>query len=141
MEKVSLIGIDLAKNVFQLHGAAGDGSVLIRRRLRRGKVLAFLASVLAIGVASARRTGAGSWPRRTGPVPMSRRWRGAMASSAACSVAGGRRPRQRRSLLTSRSSGRPASTARRCNDLAASRRESAPGVWLHGRAQGAGWAS
>ncbi|WP_287208863.1 hypothetical protein [Mesorhizobium sp.] len=27
MEEVTIIGVDLAKNVFQLHGAAADGSV------------------------------------------------------------------------------------------------------------------
>jgi hypothetical protein len=28
MEEVSIIGVDLAKNVIQLHGAAADGSVI-----------------------------------------------------------------------------------------------------------------
>ena len=28
MEEVSIIGLDLAKNVFQAHGAAADGSVV-----------------------------------------------------------------------------------------------------------------
>lgn len=31
MEEVSIIGVDLAKNVFQFHGAAADGSVLFRK--------------------------------------------------------------------------------------------------------------
>ena len=31
MDKVSTSGIDLAKHVFQLHGASGDGAVLFRR--------------------------------------------------------------------------------------------------------------
>ena len=44
MEKVSMIGIDLAKNWFQLHGAAADGSVVFRKKLVRRKVLDFLAS-------------------------------------------------------------------------------------------------
>lgn len=35
MEKVTIIGVDLAKNVFQLHGAAADGSVVFRRKLSR----------------------------------------------------------------------------------------------------------
>ena len=34
MEEVSIIGVDLAKNVFQLHGAAADGSVVFRKKLR-----------------------------------------------------------------------------------------------------------
>jgi transposase len=37
----STIGLDLAKNVFQVHGIAGDGTVAIRRRLRRAEVLSW----------------------------------------------------------------------------------------------------
>ena len=44
MSEVSIIGIDLAKRSFQLHGARADGSVVFRRKLSRGKVLAFLAA-------------------------------------------------------------------------------------------------
>jgi hypothetical protein len=29
MGEVTIIGVDLAKNVFQVHGAAADGSVLL----------------------------------------------------------------------------------------------------------------
>lgn len=29
---VTIIGLDLAKNVFQVHGIDGDGKVLVRRR-------------------------------------------------------------------------------------------------------------
>ena len=45
MNEVSIIGIDLAKRSFQLHGARADGSVAFRKKLSRGKLLAFLASV------------------------------------------------------------------------------------------------
>ena len=44
MEQVNIIGIDLAKQGFQLHGARPDGSVAFRKKLTRGKVLDFLAS-------------------------------------------------------------------------------------------------
>ena len=44
MEQVSIIGIDLAKRSFQVHGARADGSVAYRRKLSRGKLLGFLAS-------------------------------------------------------------------------------------------------
>ena len=40
MEEVIIIGIDLAKRSFQLHGARADGSVAFRKKLRREKVLA-----------------------------------------------------------------------------------------------------
>jgi len=33
------IGLDLAKHVFQLHGVAGDGQVVVRRQLRRSELL------------------------------------------------------------------------------------------------------
>ena len=39
---ITTIGFDLAKTVFQVHGADGEGRVVLRRKLRRGKVLAFL---------------------------------------------------------------------------------------------------
>ena len=42
MTEVSIIGIDLAKSVFQLHGAAADGSVAFRKKLSRLQVLPFL---------------------------------------------------------------------------------------------------
>jgi transposase len=43
MENVSIIGIDLGKRSFQLHGAASDGSVIFRKKLSRPQLLAFLA--------------------------------------------------------------------------------------------------
>ncbi len=44
MEQVGIIGIDLAKRSFQVHGARADGSVACRRKLGRGKLLSSLAS-------------------------------------------------------------------------------------------------
>lgn len=35
------IGLDLAKNVFQIHGVDADGAVTVRKTLRRAQVLAF----------------------------------------------------------------------------------------------------
>jgi transposase len=42
MSQATIIGIDLAKRVFQLHGAREDGSVVFRKKLSRGQVLAFI---------------------------------------------------------------------------------------------------
>ena len=41
MAQVSTIGLDLAKNVFQVHGIDDHGKVVVRRSLRRGEVLTF----------------------------------------------------------------------------------------------------
>lgn len=44
MHETTIIDIDLAKRVFQAHGAAADGSVVSRKKLSRGQVLSFLAA-------------------------------------------------------------------------------------------------
>jgi hypothetical protein len=44
MEKVTIIGVDLAKSVFQLHGAAADGSVVFRKKLTRPQFRKFMAA-------------------------------------------------------------------------------------------------
>ncbi len=44
MEEVTIIGIDLAKNVFQLHRAAADGSVEFRKKLTRLQFRRFMAA-------------------------------------------------------------------------------------------------
>ena len=43
VSEVSTIGLDLAKNVFQAHGASSSGEVIFRRRLRREQVMTFFA--------------------------------------------------------------------------------------------------
>lgn len=45
MGAITTIGLDLAKNVFQVHGVDADGKVQARRRLRRGDVLKFFKAV------------------------------------------------------------------------------------------------
>jgi transposase len=42
---IATIGFDLAKTVFQVHGADAKGRPALRRKLRRGKVLAFFAGL------------------------------------------------------------------------------------------------
>ncbi len=39
--QVSTIGLDLAKNVFQVHGVDANEKVVVRKQLRRGQVVAF----------------------------------------------------------------------------------------------------
>ena len=43
MGEVTIIGVDLAKNVFQVHGAAANGSVLFRKKLTRPQFARFMA--------------------------------------------------------------------------------------------------
>ncbi|MDX1718399.1 MAG: IS110 family transposase [Anderseniella sp.] len=41
MEKISTIGLDIAKNVFQVHGIDEAGNIVVQRQLRRRQVLPF----------------------------------------------------------------------------------------------------
>jgi transposase len=43
MEKITIIGIDLAKRFFQLHGATADGQPMLRKKVSRSQLLSFLA--------------------------------------------------------------------------------------------------
>jgi len=63
MEEVSIIGIDLAKRSFQVHGARADGSVAFRRKLSRGRLLRFLASQPGCTVAMEACASAHYWGR------------------------------------------------------------------------------
>jgi transposase len=45
MEKIITVGLDLAKSIFQVHGIAENGKVLVRRTLRRSQVLPFFRSL------------------------------------------------------------------------------------------------
>ena len=45
MKEVSTIGLDIAKNVFQVHGVDRTGAVAIRRALRRSQMLAWFAKL------------------------------------------------------------------------------------------------
>ena len=40
-EEVATVGLDLAKNVFQVHAIGADGAVLVRRKLRRADLIGF----------------------------------------------------------------------------------------------------
>ena len=66
MEQVHIIGIDLAKQSFQLHGARPDGSVAFRKKLTRAKVLGFLASQPRCLVAMEACASAHYWGREIG---------------------------------------------------------------------------
>jgi transposase len=63
MLEVSTIGLDLAKNVFQAHGADSLGAVVFRKKLRRDRVLRFLADQPACMVAMEACAGSHYWAR------------------------------------------------------------------------------
>jgi len=63
VSEASTIGLDLAKRVFQAHGADASGKVVFRKQLRRGQVLAFFAGRPACVVAMEACSSAHYWAR------------------------------------------------------------------------------
>jgi transposase len=63
MDKISTIGLDLAKNVFQAHGATEDGTPVFNRKLRRGDVLKFFEKMPPCLVGMEACAGAHYWAR------------------------------------------------------------------------------
>src|SRR5215472_17007789 len=68
MEQVNIIGIDLAKRTFQLHGVRGNGGVAFRRKLSRQKLLTFLAEQPRCVVAMEACGSAHHWGRAIGDL-------------------------------------------------------------------------
>ena len=66
MSEASTIGLDLAKRVFQAHGADAAGKVVFRKRLRREQLLAFFAGRPACVVAMEACSSAHYWARAIG---------------------------------------------------------------------------
>lgn len=44
-QDIAVVGLDLAKRVFQVHAVSDEGGVALRRKLRRGEVLSFFATL------------------------------------------------------------------------------------------------
>ena len=68
MSDAAIIGLDLAKRVFQLHGSKADGSVAFRLKLPRARVLDFLASQPRCVVAMEACASAHGWVREIGKL-------------------------------------------------------------------------
>jgi transposase len=68
MSEIITIGPDLAKNVFQLHGADASERAVLRRKLRRGQVLEVLAGLPRCTVAMEACGGAHYWGREIGKL-------------------------------------------------------------------------
>ena len=45
MNEISIVGVDLAKNVFQLHAATAEGAVVFRRKVGRSQFAALMAKL------------------------------------------------------------------------------------------------
>src|SRR5215207_11769975 len=68
MGQASTIGLDIAKRVFQAHGADATGRVVFRKRLVRAKVLEFFAGQPPCLVALEACGGAHYWARELGKL-------------------------------------------------------------------------
>jgi transposase len=62
--KITTVGIDLAKNVFQVHGVDQRGKAVVRKRLRRNQVLIFFAQLRPCLVGMEACGGAHYWARK-----------------------------------------------------------------------------
>ena len=60
---ISVLGIDLAKNVFQLHGVDEQGKVVVRKQLTRPKLLPFVAQLAPCRIGMEACQGAHHWAR------------------------------------------------------------------------------
>lgn len=63
MDNVTTVGIDLAKNVFSLHGVDGQGRAVWRRTVRRGQLLAVVAQLPRCRIGMEACSGAHQWAR------------------------------------------------------------------------------
>jgi transposase len=63
VDQVTTIGLDIAKHVFQVHGADAAGHVVFRKRITRPRLIAFLAAQPRCIVAMEACAGAHHWAR------------------------------------------------------------------------------
>ena len=68
MSEIITVGLDLAKNVFQVHGADAEGHAVLRKRLRRDQVLTFFSQLPRCRVAMEACGGAHFWGREIGKL-------------------------------------------------------------------------
>ena len=61
---IEILGIDIAKNVFQLHGVNRGGLVVLKRRVMRDQLLEVLAQIEPCTVVIEACTGAFCWARK-----------------------------------------------------------------------------
>ena len=66
--KITTIGIDLAKNVFQLHGVDAHGKAMLKRQLKRDQVLPFFTNLGACLIGMEAYGSAHHWARKLGKL-------------------------------------------------------------------------
>ena len=71
MKEVRIVGLDLAKRVFQVHAAGSDGSVVLRRELSRGQLMPFFTELPECTVAMDACATAHYWAREIGKLVFS----------------------------------------------------------------------
>jgi transposase len=64
MDKITTVGIDLAKNVFSLHGVDANGKTVVRRTVRRDQLEAVVAQLPVCLIGMEACSGAHEWARR-----------------------------------------------------------------------------
>src|SRR5258708_6264030 len=64
MDKITTVGIDLAKKVFALHGVNEGGKVVLRRTVRRDQLLELVASLSPCLIGMEACSGAHEWARQ-----------------------------------------------------------------------------
>ena len=68
MEQIRIVGLDIAKSVFQVHGIDGEGKVVVRRRLKRSRVLPYFASIEHCRIGIEACASAHFWARELGAL-------------------------------------------------------------------------
>ena len=68
MSEIITVGLDLAKNVFQVHGADGTGRAVLRKKLPRAQVLEFSSQLPSCVVAMEACGGSYFWGREIGKL-------------------------------------------------------------------------
>ena len=64
MNKITLIGLDLAKSVFQVHGVDAEGNTVLKKRLTRTQMAEFFAQLEPCPVAMEACGSAHHWARK-----------------------------------------------------------------------------
>jgi len=60
---IAVLGIDLAKNIFQLHGVDARGNIVLRKKLSRSQLLSFVVNLPHCRIGMEACGGANYWAR------------------------------------------------------------------------------